>query len=366
MAQQRNPFTPTFGVVPPFMAGRDYLIDDVLGALDNGPGDPNLSTVFIGARGTGKTALLSYIASEAPAHGWIAVRVSATPGMLEDIYQQTQEAAAEFVSSSASPRLRGISLGQLFSVEWEPVPEQRANWRTRMTRLLKGLERYDIGLLIAIDEVRVTLEEMVSFAATYQLFVGEGRKVAVMMAGLPHQVSALLQDESISFLRRSVQQHLGRIADHEIERALRKTVEESGRSISSDALGEMVRASGGFPYMMQLVGYRVWNEDRAADEIALDDARAGIEMARGDMEQRIFSATYRELSNGDLRFLEAMLEDEGVSSMADIAQRMGVKANYAAQYRNRLLEQGVIGERGRGEVGFDIPLFDDYLRRLGG
>lgn len=47
MAQQRNPFTPTFGVVPPFMAGRDYLIDDVLSALDNGPGDPNLSTVFI-------------------------------------------------------------------------------------------------------------------------------------------------------------------------------------------------------------------------------------------------------------------------------------------------------------------------------
>ena len=51
MVQQRNPFTPTFGVVPPFMAGRDYLIGDVLGALDNGPGDPNLSTVF--SRGAG-------------------------------------------------------------------------------------------------------------------------------------------------------------------------------------------------------------------------------------------------------------------------------------------------------------------------
>lgn len=362
MDRLKNPFTPTFGVVPPFMAGRDYLIDDFLNALDAGPGDPNLATIYIGARGTGKTTLLSYLVSQAPMHGWIAVKVNASPGMLEDIYQQAKEAAAEFVDSDESPKLKGLSIGQFFGVEWEPTPEEQANWRTKMTRLLKRLEEYDIGLLVAIDEVRVSLDEMVSFAATFQLLIGEGRRIATAMAGLPYQVSALLRDDSISFLRRSVQCHLGPIPDYEVEDAFRKTIEESGKEVSPEALNALVEAAGGFPYLMQLVGYRAWLQSGHNECIEVADAQAGIKMANRDMQTRILDATYKELSNGDLRFLRAMLEDDGASKVSTVAKRMGVKGNYANQYKLRLLEQGIIGERDRGEVGFDIPMFADYLR----
>lgn len=40
-----------------------------------------------------------------------------------------------------------------------------------------------------------------------------------------------------------------------------------------------------------------------------------------------------------------MLPDKNVSLTADIANRMGKSTGYAAQYRRRLLEEGVIGER---------------------
>ena len=40
---------------------------------------------------------------------------------------------------------------------------------------------------------------------------------------------------------------------------------------------------------------------------------------------------------------------------------MGFASNYASQYKRRLLEDGVIGERGRGLVGFDIPAFKEFL-----
>ena len=40
---------------------------------------------------------------------------------------------------------------------------------------------------------------------------------------------------------------------------------------------------------------------------------------------------------------------------------MGVASNYASQYKRRLLEDGVIGERRRGLVGFDIPAFREFL-----
>lgn len=80
----KNPFTPTFGIVPAHLAGRRGVLKDMRQAFENGLGDPNLSTILIGARGTGKTALLSCIADEAQQRGWIVVNVAAGKGMLED------------------------------------------------------------------------------------------------------------------------------------------------------------------------------------------------------------------------------------------------------------------------------------------
>ena len=74
---RNNPFTPSFGKVPPHLAGRDDVLEDMRNAFENGPGDPNLSTLLIGARGSGKTALLSCIAEDALSLGWISANVSA-------------------------------------------------------------------------------------------------------------------------------------------------------------------------------------------------------------------------------------------------------------------------------------------------
>ena len=49
MPRIRNPFTPSFGMVPPFMAGRGKLLDEMSRAFEDGLGNPNLSTIIIGA-----------------------------------------------------------------------------------------------------------------------------------------------------------------------------------------------------------------------------------------------------------------------------------------------------------------------------
>lgn len=361
MATFNNPFTPTFGIVPPYMAGRTYVIEDIVRALDRGPGDPNLATIFIGARGTGKTALLSYLADEALEHGWISVSVVAAPGMLEDIYERTKEAAAAYIDTTDSPKLKGLTAAQLFGLEWESAPREQLNWRSRMNALFKGLDRYGMGLLITVDEVSASLDEMISFAATYQLFVREGKRVGLLMAGLPHQVSALLRNQTVSFLRRSVQHRLSGVADQEIAQALVQTIASEGRMATGEAIDLMVDAIGGFPFMMQLVGYRSWDVSLGSCEITVKDVQRGVALAQGDLAQRVLEPAFYELSDGDLAFLRAMLEDQDVSSVADIAQRMGVASNYASQYRARLVEQGIIGARGRGKVAFDMPHFKGFL-----
>src|SRR5699024_10029950 len=99
MSQLRNPFTPSFGQIPPYLAGRSRIVSDMGRAFDRGPGDPNLSTILVGARGTGKTALLSYLAEMALGQGWVSASVTAEEGMLEDILERAVETGSQFVSS---------------------------------------------------------------------------------------------------------------------------------------------------------------------------------------------------------------------------------------------------------------------------
>ena len=120
-------------------------------------------------------------------------------------------------------------------------------------------------------------------------------------------------------------------------------------------------AAGGFPYLMQLVGYRAWDVRPSECTISPADVAHGIELARKEMESKILDATYRELSEGDIRFARAMLQDEGDSSIADIGRRLERSSSQVAQYRRRLIDAGVIGERRRGVVGFDLPYFRELL-----
>ena len=362
-----NPFTPTFGSVPPVMAGREEIIQEIAQAFDNGIGDPNLVTLFAGARGTGKTALLTYLARECLSHGWISVSVTALPGMLEEIIQQTQRAASEFVDQGRRTRVKGVRLAEFVEVEFDDKETPASpTWRIRMSDLLDELARFETGLLITVDEVRADVDEMVQMAAAYQHFVREGRKVALLMAGLPSHVSALLQDKSVSFLRRSNFHEIGTVDDFAVRQALESTIEAGGRAIEPEALARAVELVGGFPYMMQLLGYRAWSQHPEGDVLTYDDVEAGADYARHDMRRKIFDTTFKELSRGDVRFLAAMLPDEGPSALADIARRMGKKSNYASQYKARLIEQGVVAEVGQGNVTIELPLFKEYLReRLG-
>lgn len=354
-----NPFTPSFGSVPPYLAGRKGLLEDMHRAFERGKGDPNLSTIIIGPRGTGKTALLSRIAQDASSSGWVTASVSAVPGMLDDVVERTCESAEELLDDNERLRLKGVTFGQSVGLDFDYVQRLQGNWRSKMNAILKQLDRYETGLLITVDEVQADLDEMIQLASVYQHFVQEGRRVALLMAGLPSNVSSLIGSKYVSFLRRARQRHLGRIADVEVASAFRKTVLAAGAQIDDDALDCAVSSIDGFPYMMQLVGYWTW-EESVYERIALADVKRGIDMATRDFQDGVLAATYRELSKGDLRFLKAMLPG-AETALADIAARMGVASNYASKYKERLLESGVIGDCGHNVFRFDLPGFREYL-----
>ena len=325
---------------------------------------PELTTIFSGARGTGKTTMLSLVSEKAIEQGWIAASVTAMPGMLEDIEIRTRKHAAHLLEPQNETHVSSVGIPQVLEIEISKQTEKASNWRSRMDDILDALEQTNTGLLISVDELDSRLDEMVQLAAVYQHFVREGRKVALLMAGLPNEVSSILNDRTVSFLRRAQIVQLGRIDDFEIEAALAQTIREGGRTSQTQDLQEAVAAINGFPFMMQLVGFRAWDANPQAKRVTVDDFHQGIELARKEMSVRILDATYRDLSPADVEFVEAMLADEGDSRIADIVARLGWSSSQVAQYRKRLMDAGVIGERRRGVIGFDMPFFREYTREI--
>ncbi|MDR1015888.1 MAG: ATP-binding protein [Coriobacteriales bacterium] len=358
--EKKNPFTPSFGSVPPLMAGRATLIADYIHGLGNGPGDPNYASILIGARGCGKTALLTKIATEVGQYGWIAAEVASGPGLLEDILERTAGSGREFLEQPARSHITSVSAAGM-GIARSFQPDKTGNWRTQMNKMLDQLAVQDVGLLISVDEVDAADPELHQLVTNFQFFVREGRKVALLLAGLPQNVSELLQNKTISFLRRAYQHHLGSVPLFDVRETMQKTVEISEREVLDPELEVMAAATGGYPFLIQLIGYHVWRQSPEQERISAEDVKRGIAFAKGMMDQMIFDTTVKELSEGDLKFLLAMLPDEAGSTTAEIAKRMGVTTNYAGQYRRRLIEQGIIEDMERGRLDFAIPMLREYL-----
>ena len=358
-----NPFTPGFGQVPAYLAGREYLLNEIKTALASPSFSPDLTTLFIGARGTGKTALLSYLSEYASGVGWVTVGVSATSGMLEDIIEETKYRANHLLETTSGPKIKEVTAGG-FGIAWENVLQQEGNWRTRMNQILDQLEKYQAGLLITVDEVNPAVDEMIRLVSVYQHFVREGRRVALMLAGLPSMVSGLVSNEYVSFLRRARHRKLDRIPDHEIADAFRRTIEQSERTVGDVAVEKATQAIDGFPYMLQLVGFQSWRRNPANTMVSMSDVEEGIRMATAEMRTKVLQATYGELSKGDIRFVNAMLDSSDRPTLAEVASHMGVKSNYASKYKTRLMEAGVIGETPLNTLRFELPRFEDYAREM--
>lgn len=57
---------------------------------------------------------------------------------LQNLLKRTKEAAA-YIDTTDSPKLKGLTVAQLFGLEWESAPREQLNWRSRMNALFKAL-----------------------------------------------------------------------------------------------------------------------------------------------------------------------------------------------------------------------------------
>jgi hypothetical protein len=360
---ESNPFNPAFGRAPTVFIGREDIQYSFLESLAN-PNDPWRSTIITGIRGMGKTALLSQIQAQMPADK-IAVSVSPDQDFLNDIlgslYRQLPPDAL-----SKLKKISGVTT-PVFGVSFDQSdPDFTHTFRYQLTTLLDQLKLYNIGVVVFIDEVQKHTEQLRTFISTYQQLIREDYDISVLMAGLPHAISRVLRDDVITFFRRANQITLGNLDTDLVEFDYKTIFLKQFPDIDQSLIHQAVLATEGYPYLIQLIGYNLWENLKVkgtSAASAADVLEKTTLQSKNSLFKNVHELIFHETSVGDRDFLFAMAQDDGPSQVADIQERMGKSKNYVNTYRIRLVEAEIIESTGYGVIDFTVPYMREYLRK---
>lgn len=363
-----NPFKPTAGGNPPLLLGREKVARDFEKGIDNGVGAPGRIMLLTGARGTGKTVMVADLAARAKRRKWDVISETASSGLCLRLLEELQPKRGPLERVVIKPEVSVLGVGGSLGEVELSKKTMPSSLRKALGYRLGALRKKGAGLLITIDEAQAAdRDDMVSIATAVQHLVSENAEIAVVFAGLPELVSDLLNDSVLTFLRRAKREVLSDVPIDAVASGYVETFGDAGMVISPDLALRAAQRTYGYPYMVQLVGYNIWDqvvsrEHTARATVTPDDVEAGMRVAADELNMAVCEPEVAGLSPKSLAYLEALAQFDGPASTAAVAERLGVTPQYANTYRKRLLDACVLVEPRRGEVDFALPYLRDYVR----
>lgn len=349
-----NPFKPTAGAEPPRIIGRDAAVMTFVQGLEEGVGSPGRLMRISGPRGSGKTVLLNDLGENARARGWLVVDVTAGPDLMDDLLYALSS------SIEAESGAVGVDMGVVSADV--TIKKRELSLRDQMQRECGRAH----GLLITVDEVQdASVDDMRRIAQSVQHLIREKQNVALAFAGLPMGVMDLINGKALTFLRRAVSEELSPINAVEVALSLRDSFAQTGLNLGDSQQAKAAGATGGYAYMIQLVGYYVWQRadvHRDSSSTVTDrDVEEGIAIARAQFEQLVLETALGGIGKGAMEYAVAMTEDPKISSTSEVAARLGKTPKVAGGYRHQLIQRQVIQPVSRGYVEFAIPFMREYV-----
>ncbi|WP_122261977.1 ATP-binding protein [Ornithinimicrobium cerasi] len=394
----RNPYAPGAGQRPPELAGRDEQLDRFTVVLERiRRGRPERSMILTGLRGVGKTVLLNALRSAAVRARWGTGKYEARPeqGMRRPMAAALHVAVRELGHPRGEEVDHVLGVIKAFAQKDQPGAKLRERWNPGIDvpavtgRADSGDIEIDLvelftdvgglaadvgkGVAIFIDEMQDLASDDVSAlcAACHELSQN-ALPVIVVGAGLPHLPAVLSASKSYSE-RLFRYNRIDRLSREAAARALQSPAEDEGATWSTDALGEMYAATGGYPYFIQAYGKEVWDL-APASPITAEDVRVGSPEAEAELAVGFFGSRYERATPGEREYLRAMAEvaaerlaegedvDEvGSVATADLAAHLGRKPQSLSPARDALLKKGLIYSGERGRIAFTVPHFGRYL-----
>jgi len=355
-----NPFNPSFGKRPAHFYGRQEITRAIVSAVGD-ENSPWQTTLITGIRGSGKTALLSDIKISLDNEDVISLYVVPNDAILDSILTQLYRQLPKKLFDSM-PELKSLSINLGVSIDLErdkKKPNFTESFSYQVMELVDIYMKQNKHIVFLIDEAQKHTEDMRVFISTYQDFIMRKYSVSMVLAGLPLVISDILNDDVLTFLRRAKQVELENIELMLIEHEFKKVFLGKSNSPTEENVQKAATATFGYPYLIQLIGYYMWeNINTSKNPGILEDV---LLISKAELFRNVHKLIYADLSNKDRDFVYAMSEDDGLSSVADIGDRMQKTKNYISLYRDRLISAGVIKPVGHGLVSFCYPYTNEFL-----
>jgi hypothetical protein len=308
-----------------------------------------------------KTVVLNEISKRAVEKGWISVDVSMSENLLANVYDRLRIEARTHLSAQKS-KLTGVSLNVLgfgAGVSTDAHQEDFSTM-TKIGLIVEELSKKDVGVLFTIDEARSKSEALREFASNYQLLLRKEFKVGCVIAGLPFEISGLINDDGLTFLRRANRVILSRVDIEDVAIAYVKVFDENGENLPFDVARVAAEKTQGYPYMVQLLGSILWDTS-VSGKITEREVTFAADAARRKMYQNVIEPMAANLTKKEREFVTAMAGLAQPSSVSDIAGAMGLKQTDVAQYRKQLIDKYFVYSAARGTLDFVLPYSKEYL-----
>ena len=384
-----NPYRPGAGTPPPALIGRDDLIEGfeftLRRAIDNRPGK---SYMAVGLRGAGKTVLLNRFVGigtelgmqvgfiEAPESGdfrsLLSIRLRKI--LLELQSRPVRDAARRLITRALSV-LKSFTLhlpgGVSLSLGVDPLVGHADSGQLAedltdvMVAVGEAASACESGLLLAVDEVQYLSEiELAAVVTAIHRTTQLSLPIVLVGAGLPQLPRLVGEAKSYSerFFEFPVVDSL--VASDAAE-AIVRPARDNGVEFELAAIDLIVEESRGYPYFLQEWGSHVWNGSPASP-ITGGDVRSVRTGVIAGLDNNFFRVRLDRLTPKEREYLRAMADlGPGPHRSGDIAAQLGVKTESVAPRRANLISKGMIYSPAHGDTAFTVPLFDDFLRRVG-
>ena len=339
-----NPFTLSFGKKPLQYISRIMQTNQIIESF-NAESPSNQIFMITGVRGSGKTVMMTNIADEIRAdESWIVVELNPMRDLLQSLAAKIYgipEMHARFLKA----RLDFSAFGLGVSIE-DAVPV--TDIESVIERMLEQIQQDGKRLLITIDEA-ANSENIRIFASSFQIFLRRDYPIYLLMTGLYENLYDLQNDKSLTFLYRAPKLMLEPLN----YTAVRKHYMDIF-GLDMETAEKMTVLTKGYPFAFQVLGYLYW-ENREKD---IDDILPEYDQY---LEEYVYGKIWSELSELDKKvLLEISVNQE--SRVLCIRERLQMKSELFAVYRERLKRKGVIDTREYGKIRLLLPRFAEFVK----